>query len=81
MIYIHQLMLPILYFGEIDRQYYNMMHSINYMIILFNRFIFESLMGVFKHPTNLFIFMKDNLRGFRRVTRLRIQGLVQKGWY
>ena len=48
------------YFGENDRQYYYMMHSINYMIILFNWFIFENLMGVFKHPTNLFIFMKDN---------------------
>ena len=74
-------MLVILYSGENerDRQYYYMMHSINYMIILFNWFIFENLMGVFKHPTNLFIFMKDNLRGFRRVTRLRNLGLVQKG--
>jgi len=52
-------MLSIVYYGENDKQYYYMMHSINYMIILFNCFIFENLMGVFKHPTNLFIFMKD----------------------
>ena len=78
-IFIHLLILVILYFGENDRQYYYMMHSINYMIILFNWFIFENLLGVFKHPTNLFIFMKDNLRGFRRVTRLRNLGQVQKG--
>ena len=44
-IYIHLHMLPIIYFGERDRQYYYMMHSINYMIILFNWFIFENLRG------------------------------------
>ena len=41
-IFIQLLMLHIIYFGENDRQYYYMMHSINYMIILFNWFIFES---------------------------------------
>ena len=40
------------YFGENDRQYYYIMHSINYMIILFNWFTFENLRG-FRRVTAL----------------------------
>ena len=59
-------MLVLHFCGENERQYYYMMHSINYMIIFFNWFIFESSpfwagisSFIFYTPFYCSIFFKD----------------------